>query len=78
MRRGALSLAPNTSNPIGVKQRSRQVAPALVGGCTNLSRRLERLEEATAPAGEAKVWQIVTIDSAGFRPSPGGRKSRGR
>ena len=33
----------------------------------NITRRLERLEEATAPAGESKVWQIVTIDSDGNR-----------
>ena len=31
----------------------------------NITRRLELLEEITAPAGEAKAWQIVTIDSAG-------------
>ncbi len=60
----------------------------------NITRRLERLEAATTPAGEAKSWQIVTIDSSGklehgpgyqFQPLPIGgfrrtlgRKTRGR
>ena len=55
----------------------------------NITRRLERLEEATEPAGEPKAWQIVTIDSAGnvehgpgyqFEPLPRGgfRPSLGR
>jgi len=32
-----------------------------------LSRRLERLEEESAPMGETMVWQIVYVDSDGSR-----------
>jgi hypothetical protein len=33
----------------------------------NITRRLERLEHATMPAGIRKVWQIVILDSDGSR-----------
>ena len=53
----------------------------------NLSRRLEQLEEQSAPLAEPKVWQIVIVDSDGSRrddsiikwqpPMPAQRKRRG-
>jgi hypothetical protein len=33
----------------------------------NITRRLERLEDATMPAGEPKVWQIIIVNSDGSR-----------